>query len=350
MQVLVEKVLGKLEDLQTNKVFLMLKMQLLKIIKENGVNDNDIKIILDSSFKDADLSNQGKVIFSSSDKGHKITIDIDAGDYNYMFEVFEDNITLSGYTYDEEFLMHYESYIYDMTKRRLTIIKDIMDRNDYYLDYQIDIYALDRNGNILKQDMEEEKDKCFSETFAVPLDKIREYRTSFSQYYREINESKIKSEMAKDDNPYLFTSPFSLVDFEHIFMYGVESEEGLLGAIEYGYTLEDLEIAMRRLDELKQSLIRQIGNEGEIILSDNLYENIARYIFNSSSEFLLTTGTIVKKYRDEYSLYCLEMQADKLMIMGKAISIDEARDIYNQNEANKEVEGLQEFFQVTRNR
>lgn len=361
MEQLIERILSHLNNFHNDTVFQNIKKQLLSMIESTEVAPENIKIFLGTGFSDdEDITSNDLVTIvrnSPNYKGYQILISFEnSEEYSYNFETTSDGIELSGYRYDDEGTMYYELYSYQNKdgEKKLINRKDIIDRNDYFLDSKIDIYYFDINGNPLKKDTEEEKDKMFIEEFCIPLAEARKYRTHFVQYRKYINECKIQSEMSYEDNNLdnnnLFCSPFELENIRNVFNIDLEDEEQLSMAFSFNYTMDDLEEASFRLDTIKNMLASQIGYSGELVLSNNIFENIASYIFNSSSTFLSTTGTIIKKENGEYIIYYIEINYNEITLVAKIISKEEAANIYYSNEGNNEVEGVAEFFGIERNR
>lgn len=360
MEELIERILNHLNNFQNDTVFQTIKEQLLRIIETNDVSLDNIRIFLGTSFSnDEYLATNSLVTIvknSSNYKGYKFLISFEDSEYSYNFETTSEGIELSGYRYDSEGTMYYELYSYQNKdgEKKLINRKDIIDRNDYFLDSKIDIFYFDVNGNLLNKDTEEEKDKMFSEEFDIPLAKARFYRTHFVQFRKYINECKTRSEMSyEDNNPdnnNLFCSPFELENIKDAFQIDLEDEEKLSRAFDFNYTMGDLEEAVSRLETIRNTLASQIGFTGKLILSNNLFWNIASYIFNSSSTFLLTTGTIIKKENGEYIIYYITINSNEITTIPELISKEEVQNIYYSNEGNEQIEGLKEFFEVERNR
>lgn len=360
MEQLIERILNHLNNFQNDTVFQTIKEQLLRIIKDNNVSLENIRIFLGTSFSnDEYLATNDLVTIvrnSSNYKGYTILISFEDSEYSYNFETISEGVELSGYRYDSEETMYYELYSYQNKdgEKKLINRKDIIDRNDYFLDSKIDIFYFDVNGNLLNKDAEEEKDKMFSKEFDIPLAKARFYRTHFVQFRKYINECKTRSEMSyEDNNPdnnNLFCPPFELENIKDTFQIDLDDEEKLSRAFDFNYTMEDLEEAVSRLETIRSTLASQIGFTGKIVLSNNLFWNIASYIFNSSSTFLLTTGTIIKKENGEYVIYYIAINSNEITTIPKLISKEEVQTIYYSNEGNEQIEGLKEFFEVERNR
>lgn len=360
MEQLIERILNHLNNFQNDTVFQTIKEQLLKIIKDNNVSLENIRIFLGTSFSnDEYLATNDLVTIvrnSSNYKGYTILISFEDSEYSYNFETISEGIELSGYRYDSEGTMYYEQYSYQNkdSEKKLINRKDIIDRNDYFLDSKINIFYFDVNGNLLNKDTEEEKDKMFSKEFCIPLAEARFYRTHFVQFRKYINECKTRSEMSYEDNKSnnnnLFCSPFELENIKDAFQIDLDDEEKLSRAFDFNYTMEDLEEAVSRLETIGNTLASQIGFTGKIVLSNNLFWNIASYIFNSSSTFLSTTGTIIKKENGEYIIYYISINNNEITTIPKLISKEEVQNIYYSNEGNEQIVGLKEFFEVERNR
>lgn len=351
MKKIIERIFSYQQVLAKDPVFNSLKSQFLSLLQ--NIKFGEITIYLGSGYsEDKDLKASKDVVIlatKNEEEKYNILIEIDSKEYSYRFEIFNGKVTYSGYYYDKELLLHCEAYEYEKDKSRLTKTTELIDRNDYYFDFSIDITTYDKLG-YAKKEIEEEN-QAFSKKFGIPLDKVEFYRVHFKENSAYLNESKVKSEMEYEDNvssnENSFTSPFNISDFALIFDYDfATNDEHLDKAISMLYTLEDLDVAGRRLNFLKEMLENIIGSDGEIIIEDNLYLNIAAYVYNSSTEFLTTRGRIIKKIYGELFVYVIEITNNKVTSIAKHLTKEEASKIYFANEKNFATEDLRDFLGV----
>ena len=59
---------------------------------------------------------------------------------------------------------------------------------------------------------------------------------------------------------------------------------------------------------------------------------------------------ITKKIDNEYTLYFIKINSDKITSMSRPITLEQAREMYNSHEFNKNIYGLQEFFQINKDK
>ena len=229
-------------------------------------------------------------------------------------------------------------------------------KNDVTLDYNYDVYYYDNEYNLLSVDNELEKDEHFSKEFGVPLSEARLYRKNFKKHYKFLSDCKSTSIMKfADENleyeKYEFRIPFSLNEFE-LFM----TKESIREISKYDNTFEDdCEIYdIENFDEEKlkailEPLKAQIGIDGCIIMSSNLYNNINFYLLDLASA-IYTNGFIIKKIDNQFILYYVNIEANKIVTIPQQINQDDLELIFNKNPENENVPGLKEFFGFGRDR
>lgn len=93
-----------------------------------------------------------------------------------------------------------------------------------------------------------------------------------------------------------------------------------------------------------------IGCDGEVIMSDNLYQNLVGLLMKLDAEVLSTNGFIVKKNQVGYILYYVYLALDEVRVIPKEITEREAHEIFLRSPLNEKVEGLKEFLGSSRNR
>ena len=355
MKKIMKRIFSYQQVVKNDPIFYSLKSQFFSLMK--SINFDAIKIYLGSGYsEDIELKASQDVIILETKKDEEkydVLIEIESEEYSYSFEIFNGKVSYGGHYYDEELLLHCENYEYEKDKSRLTKTTELIDRNDYYFDYSIDIITYDEEGNARKKVNEE--NETFSKKFGIPLEKTEYYRTHFTENRDYLNKNKVKSEMEYEDNARdnenPFSSPFNISDFALIFGFDFETnEEHLYRAIESLSTFEDLDEAGRRLIYLKEMLKNIIGSDGEIIIEANLYLNISAYVYNSSVEFLTTRGRIIKKICGELFMYIIEITNNKVTSFVKHITKEEAYKLYFANEKNFDTEDLKEFLEIERNR
>lgn len=354
MKKLLERIFSYHKNLYSDPIFKSLVMQLLSLLKV--IKIDELIIYLGSGYSEDEEIRKSKNVTvldtKNEEESFNVLIEIESEEYSYSFEIFNGIVSFSGHYYDEELLFHCDTYEYEKAKSKLTKITELIDHNDYYFDYSIDVTSYDKLGNANKK--VEEENQIFSEKFGIPLKEAEFYRFNFKENRDYLNESKVKSEMEYEDNASSnensFTSPFNISDFAIVFNFDFESnEEHFYEAIEASYTIEDLEEAGRRLNFLKNLLESIIGSDGEIVIEGNLYLNIASYVYNSSVEFLTTRGRIIKKINGELFMYIIEITNNKVTSFVKPLSKEEATKLYFANEQNLTTDDLREFLEVERN-
>ncbi len=246
--------------------------------------------------------------------------------------------------------------------------EDVNDEGHYY-SYSHNIYKYDKNHQLINDTFENELDNDFSKIFNVPLKDAKEYRKNFKKYREYLNKSKKIGVMQKLDELYcgrelLFSEVFVFNDLDDFFIdFSTEMiEEGMDFELEEEIVepeeefeeideelREKYERALNKLDKIKNNIKNITGINGEFTMTNNLCMNITTYL-KSEDDILFTKGFIIKKIDNEYTLYFIKINGDKITSMSRPITLEQAQEMYNSHEFNKSVYGLQEFFQINKDK
>lgn len=227
--------------------------------------------------------------------------------------------------------------------------------NNVIKDYKFDVYYYDKNYRLLDDDTEKTKDKYFSVEFGIPLEDARFYRNNFKLFSEFLNEQRENKnlEFADEffvDDKYKFMIPFYLDEFELFMTKEMHREACLLdeSLLEYEVT-EARAFNKNKLATVLEPLKSQIGLDGEIVISKNIFDFIEFYLLGFYNS-INTTGFIIKKVSEEYILYFVKIENSKLIAIPKYITHEDLKIIYNKNLENANVPGLDEFFGFNRSR
>ena len=247
-----------------------------------------------------------------------------------------------------------------------------VNNDGYYYEYNYNIFKFDKNHRPIKGNYDEELDKDFATFFNVPLKDARKYRKNFEANTDYLNKFKKIGCMNKLDELYCsdkiqFGESYTFDDLDNYFV-NIEKDmfddvmEDLDDENEDEET-DDLEISddskieetdeellkkyedsFKRIDNIK-SLIKSVtGKNGLFTMTQNLIMNISNYI-TSTDGILNTRGFIIRKL-DKYTLYYVVINGKGLTHMSREISLKEAQELFYSHEFNKNIFGLNEFFEI----
>lgn len=349
---LVEKIFGALpSEVKNNLCFIELKKQVLGKINEDvevSVSEEILKKV-----DDYEKSPQVTLLFGQT----KLIFSLELGD-ELCFNIVEDkgySINLMSYRENNNLYndVTIEIVINDGVTS-LKIVESVSNIDSYYLDYNLEFYSYNKNFEELEvPNLEEVKDEDFIAFFGVEESKARECRLKFKDNREYINACKVKSVMKTIDEIYMddgmiFSSVMEIGSMFDTIMYG--SEEIVYEEDEEQENQNDEEEVEKQIDEdriqtLEDMLFGYVGYEGEFVLSYNLVLNI-RYYLNSEVPFLFTSGVIIRKLDNEYTMFNVYFAHENLMVMSKEITSLDAREMYYSSIDNQESDGLDEFFGV----
>ena len=247
-----------------------------------------------------------------------------------------------------------------------------VNNDGYYYEYNYNIFKFDKNHRPIKGNYDEELDKDFATFFNVPLKDARKYRKNFEANTDYLNKFKKIGCMNKLDELYCsdkiqFGESYTFNDLDNYF---VNIEEDMFDDVMEDLDDEnedeerdDLEISddskieetdeellkkyedsFKRIDNIK-SLIKSVtGKNGLFTMTQNLIMNISNYI-TSTDGILNTRGFIIRKL-DKYTLYYVVINGKGLTHMSREISLKEAQELFYSHEFNKNIFGLNEFFEI----
>ncbi len=355
------------KDIKNNPSYKRITKELFKMIKECTNYRIDICEDLYNS-----LNHKNDKVFIVNDFDTLFYIDCE-GNKNISFGINKNN------NYSIDFVVTIENEIYSSITTQIIFEKDLTtwkisqeDVNDdgYYYSYLFNVYKYDKNHQLINDTFENELDNDFSKIFNVPLKDAKEYRKNFKKHREYLNKSKKIGVMQKLDELYcgrelLFSEVFLFNDLDDFFIdfstemieegmkvqYEDDDEEFLID--EETELDEDLtekyEKALDKLDIIKNNIRKVTGSNGEFTMTNNLCMNITTYL-KSKDDILVTKGFIIKKIDNEYTLYLIKINSDKITSMSRPITLEQAREMYNSHEFNKNIYGLQEFFQINRDK
>ncbi len=264
----------------------------------------------------------------------------------YLDENMQDKAYLKINNYSENININYEVTLCLGDNNIWKLVSYLTDNQYYFLDYNIEMYSYNKDNKLIEKDFEKEKDEEFANTFGIDKKEANYYRLNFRDNAYKLNKRFIESEMESLDKTYtctsyMFAPPFKMNDFreyildttlEELEEDNVESEEIDTQSIEY-----------KRIDKIYKLINKNINNKGEFVMTYNLFWNLLTYL-NEEIEVLDTTGVIIRKYREEYTLYYVYINTEMVTIIPKSISMEEANNLYLSDENNSITYGVKDFF------
>ena len=230
----------------------------------------------------------------------------------------------------------------------------ILKNKGFYEDYECNIYYYDKDFNLVSGATEEEKDITFSEEFKIPIELSRLFRLNFKKYSKEISRYFSIKRMEKSDDLltdkdyYYFLSPFYLDEFADFI--NREYSKNVSEAYKILTGNDDIKIYNNEFESIEENLKSQIGIDGEVVISSNIYQNLIYVLLGILADGISTKGYIIKKLNGVYTLYDVNITNNQIVFFPRILNEEELKQIYFTNEANQNVEGLAEFFGVTRGR
>ncbi len=233
----------------------------------------------------------------------------------------------------------------------------VKSKQGYYDECSIDVTYYTPEYEVIKNiDTEEIKDEIFSLEFMISKSLARFFRLNFKKYSRQIsnisavNKMEARDRALSEEQIFLFRKPFKLEAFKEFLIDELLNETKEL---EYSLSRKELVLEFQGLDIINNvisNLIQMIGCDGEVIMSDNLYQNLVGLLMKLDAEVLSTNGFIVKKNQVGYILYYVYLALDEVRVIPKEITEREAHEIFLRSPLNEKVEGLKEFLGSSRNR
>lgn len=250
------------------------------------------------------------------------------------------------------------------------IMNVLSDRANYYHEYSADLFVYNKDGDQIKFDGKEEfLDDNFAGVFGIPLEEARECRLNYEEYRGYVNEVKAMTYLSGIDDleSNYFMSPFEMKELGTLFGVASEEtdeEEGTESDYD-GYDDGDdgddgddnseedyldeviVEEALEKVEQIVDEMKRIMGNLGLFSMSLNLFYNVNDYI-SGKVVLLDTKGIFIRKLDNQYTMFCVYLSDDQTMVIPRVLSKEEAKRLYEKDERNKDVLGLDSFFGVSK--
>ena len=206
--------------------------------------------------------------------------------------------------------------------------------------YESEIHYYDHNYK--EQKREETKNEIltdFSDLFFLPKDLAEYYYTHFEHYQEDLNRLKILSEIKLEmetrplSENYTFIEPMSLETLKQaIILCGINSKK----------------IINKRLNEIFEKLEKNIPQKNEIVISKPLFNSMLKYIMGLTQDILLASGVILSKEEGYYNYYQISINSQEINITKEQIDENKAKELFYLSEKNQNIEGLSDFFGISR--
>lgn len=337
------------DSIKLDPYFIKLKDIILKEAKGNFLSFKVQKRIfdkLDDGLKNiVSVSHESDVIL-------RYALDIPEGILFFTIK-YVDNLLFIELKKDLETEITGTVYTKFPTLSRVETIRVIKNRG-FYEDYECNIYYYDKDFHLVSGASEEEKDLTFSEEFNIPLELARLFRLNFKKYSKEISRYISSKKMEGLDNILTdkdycsFLSPFYLDEFGDFI--NREYSKNVSEAYKIITGADSIAIYNHEFSLIEESLKAQIGIDGEIVISSNIYQNLIYVLLGILADGISIKGNIIKKSEGIYTFYNVNISNNQVVFLPRILNENDLKGIYYANENNQKVEGLAEFFGITRGR
>ncbi len=228
---------------------------------------------------------------------------------------------------------NYNKRIEMTIKKNTTIIEVTLYKafDQEYEDYRYEIYYYDELNQLIDIDYEKIKDINFSEEFAVPIEKARNYRTNFKKYAHELSVNRFQNiHESYDETLGLnhFLPAFKLEDLETFILKEFDKECSIKEPKNY--------TNKGALDQIVNSIKGVIGASDEVLISYNLYEVLNFYLFEITNK-LYNKGIIIKKLKGKYTAYYIHIDDKQIFGIPKQLNEEDIRVILENNDQKEEI-------------
>lgn len=275
-----------------------------------------------------------------------------------------------GEDYQEE--IDIEIIIRDCSTTRKDV-KYHTNRSGYYFDYEADMSCYNKDGDEVELENKEHfLDDDFAGIFGISIEDARECRLNFDQYADSLNEIKVQIYLDGVDEMEgsIFLPPFSMSDLGVLLTgmcedpeeegsdkddgetYEEEADEEAYDEDENGEESEEIddyidEGALENVGRVKEELVNFMGEEGQFIMSRSIFYNINDYV-KGRVLLLAIKGMFVRKLNGEYTVFYVSITNDSVICIPKKVSPKEAKKLYDANRENQYIEGLDDFFGISK--
>lgn len=348
------------KEIKNNKSLIELKNTLIDLIKKFN---QSYYLSLNESIYNSDYyfqkipeiipidSSEEELFSISSHAKNDVTFSLSKReDFYYSTLVTSKKIEESNELTEEElYETIYINIVISKSTTTWSITKVIVDEDNVYYSYEFEIYSYNKNNELIEIDnLEEQKDEYFSDFFGVPKEKSRKYRENFDKYIEKINEAKIKKEQRDIDEYYsseskLFVPPFLMIEMSSYFIDEIPVDEELSEEEQENF---DRELTEKIAKYIENEIIKRTGPLGLYTMSYNLYLNLIAYLTNPDMP-LSTSGLLIRKMNNKYTAFYINFKKNIITIIEKALTKEEIKALYESNENNKNIFGVEDFFSET---
>lgn len=331
------------ENLVNNESFNEIKHQILNVfstLSESDRNDFSFRVREDIlEYLDIEEFDKINVI----DNGFSELFGIEFGNEKlfFMVKLNDDKIEVTFMTSKKG--KHYKDIVItlniDDEETLWDILSVVKDDNEYYYDYKREYFSISHDNKlIVPSDVEEKKDKDFSEFFGIDINCVRDIRLNFAKNRDYINNSLAVKDMKFFDDKYsenfiVFDGPVSMNELNTL-LIGSELNKV------YGESKS-------RLDMISANILNNIGYDGTMVMSHNLVMNIQAYVYLDYDN-LNTNGYIIKKNDEKYTLFNINISNYGVMVIPSSVTYENLISLYNSSGNSEHTNELDEFFGIVK--
>lgn len=285
----------------------------------------------------------------------------------HFIYVIEEDVCSLGVKYIEGSLfVYYEKSSLSKMDRKILIKtecfnvvqnKHTLKENGFYVDYQSDVHYYDNDYNKLDLDDTQVLDEMFSDEFGISLKSASIMRRKFPlyatylSYFVSEQKMRFRDNNLKDIDFLYFKSPWLVSEIKDFIIEEYEQErKNVVRTYLNKSASNNSLIDVNRIAKITDWIQSNLDGDSEMVISDNVFGNLFPVLVGEDASDFDTKGIIIEKRREEYFLYQVHFTTDKTFFVKDLITEEQAQELFKANNKNLDVEGLSEFFGITRGR
>lgn len=235
--------------------------------------------------------------------------------------------------------------------------KSTLKKNGFYVDYQSDVHYYDIDYNELDIDGTRVLDEMFSDEFGIPFKSARTMRHKFPlyatylSYFVSEQKMRLRDSKLKDIDFLYFRSPWLVGEIKKFIEEEYNQERKNVVRMYLNKSASNNSLAdVNRIAKITDWIQSNLNEDSEMVISDNIFGNLFPILVGEDASGFDTRGIIIEKRKEDYFLYQVHFTTDKTFFVKDLITKEQAQELFKANNKNLEVEGLSEFFGITRGR
>lgn len=284
---------------------------------------------------------------------------------HFIYVIGEDVCSLGAKYIDESLFVYYEKSSFAKMDRKILIKTDSINvvqskttlkENGFYVDYQSDVHYYDIDYNELDIDGTQVLDEMFSDEFGIPLKSASIMRHKFPlyanylSYFSSEQKMRLRDSKLKDIDFLYFRSPWLVSEIRGFIEEEYNNVSNVAIRTHINKMVENCFVDVNRIAKITDWIQSNLNEDSEMVISDNIFGNLFPILVGEDVSGFDTRGIIIEKRKEDYFLYQVHFTTDKTCFVKDLITKEQAQELFKANNKNLEVEGLSEFFGITRGR